>query len=89
MTSATPGPAFHKSFSTVFTFSVLDYFYLDNMETETAARGFMTRLMRLTHNESLAKVFSLFSHFITPNDLTFHRTGTRNFSGYPENGMTL
>ena len=41
--------------STLFTFSVLDYFYLDNMETDTAARGFMTRLMRLTNTESLAK----------------------------------
>ena len=56
-------PASHDRPSTVFTFSILDYFYLDNMESQTAARRFMSRLMRSTNTERLTKVRPFYSTF--------------------------
>lgn len=43
-------PASIKSPKTVFTFEVLDEFYIDSMECKTAAMSFFQKLRRLTNN---------------------------------------
>ena len=45
-------PASLKSPSTAFTFSLLDYFYIDSVECKTSASSFFSKLRRLTNSSS-------------------------------------
>ena len=45
-------PASVKRPSTTFTFSLLDYFYIDSVERKTSASSFFSKLCRLTNNYS-------------------------------------
>ena len=65
-------PSSVKKPQTAFTFSVLDYFYVDSMECKTSANNFFNKLRRLTSNAFPHTVpvchiencyLSLFMHF--------------------------
>jgi CxC2 like cysteine cluster associated with KDZ transposases len=43
-------PSTFKNPATIFTFDVLDHFYIDAMECKTSAGSFFTKLRRLTSN---------------------------------------
>lgn len=55
-------PGSQKQPKTAFTFNVLDYFHIDQMECKTAALAFYSKLRRLTNNAFPHAVAVNFSH---------------------------